>query len=138
MDRCYFIDKETFEVYKDHPKVFSCDPMIADTISKLNKLGFYTLASCEGHYEIKEYDISFPTESRKTGIYILFKEIYSFSNIPEGFELENFDDKVCLRHTMEYYDEKGNYRNRFDFEREKEKYNKILNEWVGNLPKKER
>ena len=39
---------------------------------------------------------------------------------------------------MEYYDEKGNYRNRFDFEREKEKYNKILNEWVGNLPKKER
>ncbi len=138
MDRCYFIDKETFEVYQEHPKIFSCDPRIANAVSTLNKLGYYTLASCEGHYEIKEYDISFDKENMKTGIYILFKEKYKFPNIPECFDLEEFDDKVCLRHTMEYYDDIGNHRNRFEFEREKDKYCKILETWAMNLPERER
>lgn len=137
MDRCYFIDKETFEIYREHEKIFSCDPMIADAVSILNKLGYYTLASCEGHYEIKEYDISYPKEKMVTGIYILFKEKYVFSSIPEGFELED-DERTCLRHRMKYYDENGNHRNRLEFEIEKEKYNKILIEWAKNLPKKER
>ena len=137
MDRCYFIDKETFEVYKEHPNVFSVDPRIANTVSMLNKLGYYTLASCEGHWEIKEYDISVPKENRYTGIYILYKEYYDFPNIPEGFELEK-EDRITLRYTMEYYDEYGNHRNRFEFEREKEKYCKIIEDWANQLPERER
>lgn len=138
MDRCYFIDKETFEVYSEHPKVFSCDPMIASVVSTLNKLGYYTLASCESHYEIKEYDISYPKENMVTGIYILFKENYEFPNIPEGFELEVFEEKTDLSHVMHYYDENGNHRNRFEFEKEKEKYCKILEKWAKDLPERER
>lgn len=138
MDRCYFIEKETFEIYEEHPKVFSCDPMIAKVISQLNKLGYYTLASCESHYEIKEYDISYPKEKMVTGIYILFKSKYEFPNIPEGFIVEELEEKTCLSHTINYFNASGNYKNRTEFEQEKEKYCKIITEWAMNLPERER
>lgn len=138
MDRCYFIDKKTFEIYEEHPDVFTCDPMIARTISTLNKLGYMTLASCEGHYEIKEYDVSYPKEKMVTGIYILFKENYKFPNLPEGFEVDELDGKTDLSHIIYYYDASGNHKNRIDFEKRKEKYCKLLEEWAMNLPKRER
>lgn len=138
MDRCYFIDKETFEVYEKHPKVFSCDPMIAEAISRLNKLGYTTLASCEGHYEIKDYDISCSKENMVTSIYILFKEFYPFLDGPEGFNLEKGKGYFTLRHILKYYDAFGNYRHRLEFEQEKEKYCKILTDWAKKLPERER
>lgn len=138
MDRCYFIDKETFEIYKEHPTVFSCDPRIAKTVSLLNKLGYRTLASCEGHYEIKEYDISCPKEKMVTGIYILLQEQYEFPNVPEGFTLEVLEGKTNLSHVIHYYDDMKNHRSFINFEREKEKYCNILEEWAKNLPERER
>lgn len=138
MERCYFIDKETFEIYKEHPKIFSVDPMLAEAISQLNKLGYHTLASCEGHYEIKEYDVSYPKEKMFTGIYILFKENYKFLDIPEGFQKEDLEGRTYLFHPINYYDISKNHRNRMDFEIEKGKYCKIITEWAMNLPERER
>lgn len=136
MDRCYFIDKETFEVYEEHPKIFSCDPRIAYVVSKLNKLGYHTLASCEGHYEIKEYDVSYPKENMVTGIYILFKEKYEFPTLPVGFNLEDLgDNRVSLEHVIHYFNQ-NIHKNRREFELEKDKYCKILTEWANNLPEK--
>lgn len=137
MDRCYFIDKETFEVYEEHPKVFSCDPHIAEAVSILNKLGYYTLASCEGHYEIKEFDVSYPKEKMRTSIYILFQDQYKFPNIPEGFILEALEDKILIEHSINYFD-KDIYIKRSEFEKEKSKYIYILNKWAKGLPERER
>lgn len=138
MDRCYFIDKETFEVYEEHPKVFSCDPKLGHIVSQLNKLGYKTLASCEGHYEIREYDISYPKEKMKTGIYVLFQGKCKFPNIPKDFVIEEWDEKTCLTYAINYYDAFGHYKNRIEFEQEKSKYIKRLADWVKCLPKRER
>ncbi len=137
MDRCYFIDKKTFEIYKEHPEVFTCDPCIAEVVSILNKLGYDTLASCEGHYEIKEFDVSYPKDKMRTAIYILFKEKYEFPNIPEGFILETLEDQILIEHSINYFD-KNIHIKRNEFEKEKRKYIDILTKWAKELPKRER
>ncbi len=138
MDRCYFINKETFEIDKEHPEFFTCDPQIANAISILNKKGYQTIASCESHYEIKEYDISYPKEKRITGIYILFQEKYHFLTIPQGFETEVIEGKTNLFHTIYYYHDNGKYKHRKEFEIEKKQYINKLTEWAKNLPERER
>ena len=73
-----------------------------------------------------------------TGIYILFKSKYEFPNIPEGFIVEELGEKTSLSHTINYFNASGNYKNRTEFEQEKEKYCKIITEWAMNLPERER
>ncbi len=138
MDRCYFIDKKTFEVYQEHPNVFSCDPLIAETVSILNKKGYQTRASCESHYEIKEYDPSYSKEKMITQIYIFFEQEYKFSSLPEEFKTELIEGKTSIFHTIYYYHENGKHKHRREFEIEKEKYINKLNEWAKKLPERER
>lgn len=169
MDNNCFIDKETFEVYDEHPKVFICDKKIASAIANLNKLGYQTKASCAGHYEVGyqeqlDVDLSFLKEIKNdkryiireikensfdcwseimhTSIYVFFTEKYEFINIPEGFILEDNDypelgitnNGICIRHSIEYYDNDNKRRSKQDIESEIDKYCNILNEWAMTLP----
>lgn len=112
MDNYCFIDNKTFKVYENNPYGFSCDKKIANAVALLNKKGYITLASCEGHYEIGyleqlNVDLDFLEEVKNdkrfiikeirddgfdvwgekviTSIYVSFKERYEFDNLPEGF-----------------------------------------------------
>ena len=133
MDNNVFINSKTFDI---EPNVFACDKLIADSIKILNKKGYITNSSCEGHIsftwheitncdlsmldiasnderfivlKVKENSFDYLTRSELTSIYISFEQNYQFKDLPEGFNLE-----------------------------EKDKYLKILNDWVRNLPIKER
>ena len=53
------IDRKTYEVYKyaeDYADAFICDRLIAPTVALLNKKGYKTYASCQGHYGIEFYE----------------------------------------------------------------------------------
>lgn len=125
MDHNSIIDRTTYEVYQhseDYPKAFICDKQIAPAIAILNKKGYETSASCQGHYRVEFYewfdeDLSYLEEAKanpriiiknikkhsfdyweevtKTEIYILFKFEYKFSDCPKGFELSR---------DLDYYD----------------------------------
>lgn len=164
MDNYYFIDNKTFKVYEDNPYGFSCDKKIAYAVALLNKKGYITLASCEGHYEIgyleqlnvdldflekvkddKRYiikeirDDGFDVWVEKviTSIYVLFKERYKFDYLPEGF-IQDENDKTIIRHTIEFYNDIGKRRRQQEVEDEIDKYCNILKDWVELLPVKER
>ncbi len=159
MDNNVFINKNTFEVYDDYSEVFLCDKQIANAVATLNKKGYVTKSSCEGHIEfvwheiddcdldlledtkndkrfiilrVKEKGFDYLTPNMLASIYISFEENYDFVNLPEGFDLEN-DFGCIIRKTIEYY-ENGKKRTIDNLEIEKDKYIKILNNWVENLP----
>ena len=118
MDKNSIIDKKTFEVCthaEDHPNVFVCDKMIAPVVALLNKKGYKTFASCQGHYRIEFYEylnediknlkeyqnnkriiikkiredtFDYWKEIDGTTIYILFSDKYDFDTLPKNFSLE--------------------------------------------------
>ena len=121
-----YIDKETFEIVDN---IFEVDEDIAETISVLNKKGYYTKYCCSGHvtdprlyelynvknddeFELKNlgyivnkkddnYDIIMP--SIYTSVYIMFNTNYNFNNLPQGFhkvDNDNIEDYVI---SMEIY-----------------------------------
>lgn len=97
---------------------FEVDKDIAESISLLNKKGYYTRYSCSGHvkdprmyekYRVKKderfndkdlgyilkddkdnYEILMP--NRYTSIYLMFDKKYEFDNVPIGFY--TLDDEV--------------------------------------------
>lgn len=169
MDHNSIIDRQTFEVCthaEDHPDVFICDKQIASVVAILNKKGYKTFASCGGHYKIEFYEyfnedlskleemkkdsrviiknvredsFDFWWEVDKTAIYILFDDVYKFDTLPNGFKLENLNNKTDISCMICYYDEDNNKRTRKDVEEEIKKYCKILEKWANDLPnRKER
>ena len=168
MNECY-INTESYEMIS-HPNFFPCDKKIAPAVAKLNKLGYHTTASCEGHdtdeyYEQTNVDLDFLKRVQKdplfiikeirddgfdylspnqmTSIYISFKEVYSFPNLPEAFELEQKDNSgfqkcVCIRHVINFFEEDGKKKSKEIIENEIEKYCNILDKWASNLPKLEK
>lgn len=60
----------------------SIDMLMANAVSKLNKLGYYTVMCCNSH-----------DSETVQNIFIKFKEEYEFETLPAGFEM----DGVFLR-----------------------------------------
>ena len=84
---------ENLSPSEDHSKWFKVDKDIAATIQILNKKGFHTLFSCEGHRELlpggEKIRTSFP--------YITFTSGLSddiLSSLPESWTYEEEDESI--------------------------------------------
>ena len=147
-----YLNSETFEIMDN---VFGVDESIAETISMLNKKGYYTKYCCSGHtrdprlyemynvknnedFELKSlgyvvnenmdsYNILMPYTF--TAIYIMFEKAHNFNNLPNNFKQNNNTIELII----DYYikDKRKNWR---EIEREIDEANKILLEWVISLP----
>ncbi len=161
MDCQYFIDKQTLQIYEEHPSVFTCDKKIAKTIVNLNRLGYVTKSSCEGHYdfcyveekncpiefleeiqkdktckikEIREDSFDYWSEVTGKTIYIAFIEKYDFKELPEGFLMS---ENGNLYHELYFY-EKEKRRSKEDVEKEIDHYLNILEKWSEKLERKDK
>lgn len=147
---------------EDNSNVIICDKNIASSIALLNKKGYKTFASCGGHYKLEFYewfdeDISklneyqnddriiikkikdksfdYWSEVDSTLIYILFIKDYNFASLPAGFSYYVDDiGRICVECQIDYYDANGTKKKRNIVENEIEEKNKLLKEWVDNLP----
>ena len=158
MDNTRYINTKTWEISNSPEGFIPADKGIVKTICILNKKGYITFASCEGHSNIQfddevNVDIKYLDEFKNdprviikeirddsfdywgeiygNSIYVAFHHEYEFESIPEGFELE---DGHCLRHMLKYYDDKLKRRSTHSINEEIKKYNKILYEWANRLP----
>ncbi len=158
MNNTKYIDTNSWKICDTPSGFIPVDKGIAKTICLLNKKGYITKSSCEGHHKISFVDVDevdiayldeFESDSRAiikeirddsfdywteitgTSIYILFMDNYKFASIPEGFKLE---DGNVLRHNIEYYDNNLKRRAIPLINEEIKKYNKILYEWADSLP----
>ncbi|MBQ9072768.1 MAG: hypothetical protein IJY25_06390 [Bacilli bacterium] len=147
-----YIDKNTFEIVDN---VFEVDEDIAETISILNKKGYYTLYSCSGHVkdprlyekyivqkndgdnlidsyivdkEQKSYSVLKPYTF--TVVYIKFDKDYKFNNLPNGFTKK--DDNI-IEKIINYYDNGKKIKSDV-IDQEINFSNKILLEWAKKLP----
>ena len=148
-----YINSETFEIMNN---IIEVDEAIAETISILNKKGYYTKYCCSGHvkdprlYELYkeksledfkgdlgyiisnkngEYDILIPYTY--TYIYIMFKENINFNILPEGFKLNG---KNLIEMKIDYYSN-GKRKSSNDIDKELKIANKVLLNWALSLPK---
>lgn len=157
MDHKY-IDKETFEIVDN---IFEIDEDIAETISVLNKKGYYTKYCCSGHvtnprlyelynvknddeFELKNlgyivnkkddnYDIIMP--SIYTSVYIMFNTNYNFNNLPQGFhkvDNDSIEDYVISMEIYYYCD--GKRKDWNDIYKEIKDANDKLFKWANSLP----
>lgn len=150
------IDLDNYKVLDDE-KLIIVDSMIADTLLILNKKGYQTAYSCSGHIEVprkelhKHCDLDFLEEAKNdnlfdieevredsfdywvehnvTGIYVKFKKVYEFSDLPDGFEL----DEDTISYEIQLF-ENGQRRKPSEVEKELNKYNEILKRWAEKLP----
>ncbi len=156
MDGMVYINLETGEIKDTIEGYIHCDREISKAIYNLNKKGYLTKASCAGHtrfaiyeenncdidfleevknnplceiIEVREKDFDYYWKAQITSIYVMFKENYQFSTLPEGFELES--DGI-IEHIVYFYHD-GKLRRRKDIQRELDKYQNILTEWTENL-----
>lgn len=149
-----YINKNTFEIVDN---VFEVDDDIAETISILNKKGYYTSFSCSGHvkdsrlYEL--YDINdksifddtylgYIVDSDEvnskillpytfTQIYIMFTSKHDFINLPNGFYMV---DNNTIEMIIDYY-VNGERKDLNDIDKEIKVANRVLLEWAKSLPK---
>lgn len=140
-----YIDKDTYEVVDN---IFEVDEAIADTISILNKKGYYTLYSCSGHvknpriYEkyplnsVDDYYESYIVDEKYvlvpfsyTYIYILFDKHYHFNILPSKF---HYDSKNIISQKIFYY-EKGIKKKSANIQKEIDDANNELLEWAKKL-----
>lgn len=124
MDNMRYIDVSSWEICDSPDGFIPVDKGIAKTICVLNKKGYITKSSCEGHHDIKfvdidEVDIAYLDEFKDdpraiikninddtfdywaevfgTSVYVVFADDYELPNIPKGFK---FEDNT-LRHNIE-------------------------------------
>ena len=108
MDNTKYIDTDTWEICDNPKNYIPVDRGIAKTICVLNKKGYITKSSCEGHHNIRfvdvdEVDITYLDEFKNdpraiiketrddsfdywtevcgTSIYVVFKDKYELSGI---------------------------------------------------------
>ncbi len=164
MDKDVFINKKTFEIKDVDENVFICDRYIAPSIAELNKKGYKTLFSCEGHIvfdwtEIDHCDLSLLEEAEKdkriivlrvyedgfdyltertiADIYIMFAQKYHFNDLPLGFKIDEEPNSFVIRKTIEYFD--GERKKAIkELGSEKKEALSVLYEWAKKLPKKEK
>ena len=113
-----YINTKTYEIIEDLD-FFDVDEKIAETISILNKKGYKTLYSCQGHNykniykltaeinfleevkkepncfiaSIRENDFDYYCEAEISSVYILFNGHYDFVELPEGFNYETAQEQ---------------------------------------------
>lgn len=153
-----FVNTETFEVSPNVSGFIFVDKDIANSVARLNELGYKTLYSCSGHYkiefeEVKDCEIQYLKETKNdprciikevnektfdywteilgTSVYILFDGIYDFPTLPDGFD---FNENL-LSHQIDFYDVCLKRKTREQIEEEIQKYNKILEQWTMSLSK---
>lgn len=153
-----YIDTNTFEIIDN---IIEVDEDIAETISILNKKGYYTMFCCSGHlkdprlYEMYhrkndiEYDdIDFGYIVNKdensfevlmpytfTSVYIMFKENYNFNFLPNGFYIVDESDvnNYTIEKIIEYYND-GIRKSWSEINKEIKDINNNLLEWAKELP----
>lgn len=152
-----YINKETFELVNN---IFEVDEDIAQTVSILNKKGYYTKYCCSGHtkdprlYELcnvknnddfeyktlgymvnqekDNYDIIMPYIY--TSVYIMFKNNYNFDNLPEGFKKVSNDNVVDYVISKEiYYYENDKRKDWNTIDKEIKNANDKLLKWAISL-----
>lgn len=150
-----YINTKTFDIIDN---VFEVDEDIAESISLLNKKGYYTRYSCSGHVkdprmyemykvnksgEFDDKDLGFIVEDNKdyyqilmpnryTSIYVMFDKKYKFDNLPDVFNI--LDEEVTTIYKDIMYYENNIKKNSNDIESEIKKFNIKLLEWVKSLP----
>lgn len=112
--RCLYVLNECkCRVFPPHGLIM-IDRKIQHIIRVLNRKGYTTIGCCEGHYG-----------SMSPFLHVIFNREYDY-DLPDGFtEIKNgrgFERKYNLRISAE------------DYEVEKEKYIKILEDWAEKLP----
>lgn len=106
----YQINKCICKVYPPYALI-QIDEGIQEIVRELNRKGYKTKYSCEGHF-----DYSY-------NIYIKFYEKYNFPKLPKGFTKSDF----VIEHIMTETD------NEDKFNQEKKEYLSLLKEWVKSL-----
>lgn len=149
-----YINSETFEICDN---IFEVDEDIAETISILNKKGYYTKYCCSGHsmdprlyekynignneeFEYKElgyvvnnekdsFDILLPYIF--TAVYIMFDEDFDFEYLPVGFKKE---ENNIITKKIYFYKEKEK-KSWDEIDNEIKITNDNLLKWAISLPK---
>lgn len=104
------VNKCTCKEYPPYMLV-QIDEGIQKSVRELNRKGYRTRFSCEGHYDYTY------------NIYIRFWKNYKFSELPEDFVMSDF----TLEHKVK------ELNNEEKFNQEKEKYLEVLEKWVDSL-----
>lgn len=102
----YYINSETFEIYKSKADrrytspAFECDELITPIIVELNKKGYTTLFCCSGHLVNESFGGSVPMVLETSSAYISFDRT-AFNvkklQIPRGFEVDKEYDNFVIR-----------------------------------------
>lgn len=157
-----YINYKSFDIEDKSTELnFEVDEMMAETISILNKKGYYTNASCAGHLEydpikfnlpakefkefekeaskskykiLKQNDNEFLIEADVLGknIYISFLNAKNITLIPKNPKYTK-TDKV-MKYLLYLVDENDNYREKDDVLNEIKEVNLTLLNWAKDLP----
>ena len=120
----------------DYEQYITLDDGIADAIIALNRKGYMTTYSCEGHIVEDDGEAS----GNIMGIYVVCPN-HRFESLPEGFSYPKGKKHKDFHRTILYKYVKGELRARidgkyipYDLEGDRKKHLEILRQWVENLP----
>ena len=124
----------------DYEQYITLDAGIADAVIELNRKGYLTTYSCEGH--ILEDDDN--TQSKIVDIYLVCPN-HRFESLPDGFTYPKAIKHRDFHRTILYKYVKGKLLARingkyipYDLESDRQKHLAILKEWAETLPAMDR